>query len=65
MTNDKQGDAMLRVSPDTRSRLNRFARLLACLRGDRASQNEAVAYLLDRYEREIELASAAKADGKW
>lgn len=51
--------AMLRVSPETRERLNQFVALLAIVEGSRQSQDSAVTYLLDRYEREMERQRAA------
>lgn len=51
--------AMLRVSPETRERLNQFVTMLAVVEGGRQSQDSAVTYLLDRYEREIERKAAA------
>lgn len=51
--------AMLRVAPETRDRLNQFVATLAVVEGGRQSQDSAVTYLLDRYEREIERKAAA------
>lgn len=52
--------AMLRVSPETRERLNLFVAALTLAEGERQSQDSAVAYLLDRYDQEVERHAAAR-----
>ena len=59
MNESQMSGAMLRVSPETRDRLNQFVVSLAALEGSRQSQDSAVTYLLDRYERETERKAAA------
>ena len=59
MNESQMSGAMLRVSPETRDRLNQFVATLAVIEGSRQSQDSVVTYLLDRYERETERKAAA------